>query len=269
MSGKSTAPTPAPEAELRDLLARWDTFLAKIQARFAEAKREAIDAVLGQLVDTDYDVAAVLTTTVAVEAQFRDLAQKIDATWDRIGPRVEALGGFDVYLEATEKGRTLGTRLRRQTRHLRAEIDGRVAEAYWAHARPLMDAPFACSQCGGRLEPQRDTFGSHYVTCPYCQTVNTYLPHSKVSKLAWYGADMMAAWRVLPERAQLEDLELASSTLRYDADDAERARLTADVQAARRHYQGRYHDERIAIWPAYAKTRDADIAREMAKYESR
>ena len=107
------------------------------------------------------------------------------------------------------------------------------------------------------------------MTCAYCQTVNTYLPPSKVSHLAWYGADMMAAWRVLPERAQLETVEERLNALRADGDPAERARLLAERDAARRRYQERYHDERIAIWPAYAKTRDADIAREMAKYRAR
>lgn len=264
---KSSAPTPTPDAELAALLARWDAFLAKIEARYEESRGQAIQAVLEQLRASDYDIASVLTTTVAVEAQFRGLPEKIDATWDRIGARVEALGGFQTSLDAGRKGDQLSMRLRTDTRALRSEIDGRVAEAFWAHAMPLFDEPFHCSQCGGRLQPRRDTFASHYVTCPYCQTVNTFLPHAKISQLAWYGADMVARWRVLPERAPIQKLEEEFSALRRDVGLARAQEVYHRLEAAERRYQAAYHDARIAIWPAYAKTRDADIGREMRKFE--
>ena len=239
---KSTAPAASPQQQLADLLQRWDAFLTKLEARYDESREQAIQAVLHQLREADYDIASVLTTTVAVEAQFRGLTEKIDQTWDKIGPQVEALGGFDVSLKAGDKGRALGQRLRTDTRHLRVEIDGRVAEAFWAHVMPLFDVPFHCSQCGGKLTPQRDTFKSHYVTCPYCQSVNTFLPHAKISQLQWYGADMIAAWRVLPERAPLLALEEEFSALRRDVGLAVAQEVYGRLLAAERHYQEAYHD---------------------------
>ena len=48
---------------------------------------------------------------------------------------------------------------------------------------------FHCSQCGANLEIKELYFISTYITCPYCQTQNTFVPSDKMREFEFVAKD--------------------------------------------------------------------------------
>ena len=52
-----------------------------------------------------------------------------------------------------------------------------------------MKDKFHCSQCGANLEIKELYFISTYITCPYCQTQNTFVPSDKMREFEFVAKD--------------------------------------------------------------------------------
>ena len=93
---------------------------------------------------------------------------------------------------------------------------------------------FHCSQCGANLEIKELYFISTYITCPYCQTQNTFVPSDKMREFEFVTKDFA-------EEKTREEEKLYEKISSSDAASAEEEFLA-------------YFLLRVAVWKIVADT---------------
>lgn len=231
-----------------ELITRWDSFLRKIEARFDESLQQGEQAVLESLDDNDYDYFASLRMLSAVRTQlYESLIRKIDDTWQQqVYPQMMAHGSW--WADEAGKGYRLADGLNDRMDRWYYIAEGRLSEKYYRHAIALINRNFTCTQCNAPLEIQKDFFRAQYVSCRFCNAVNTFEPDTKYAMIGWNVVDSMAALYALEEHDAMRR--------------ANRDGKTGYEQAVRRYHE-RYFDERIKLLPHTALTREQDIERKL------
>lgn len=229
-----------------ELIARWDAFLRKIGDRFEESLLQGEQAVLESLEENNYDFYTSLRTLMAIRSQLdASLIRKIDETWQQqVSPLMQADGGY--WIEESYKGHQLSDNLHERLSLWQYITEGKLARKYYDHTILLINRDFCCTQCNGPLQVQKDFFMAQYVTCGYCNTVNTFEPETKYTTIGWNVVDSIAALNALQE---YKDMLKAQTGGNYE-------------QAVRRYYE-KYFGERIKLMPHTAATREQDIERKI------
>lgn len=233
------------------LIQRWDSFLEKITIRFEESLTQGEAAVMESLDDNDYDYYASYRTLRAIEIQIRSsLIEKINTTWsEQVEPLMRADGGM-YWAEESHKGYHLQDELSDRLSTWVDITEGHLSQKYYDHAITLINQDFRCTQCHAPLEIKKDFFLSQYVTCRYCNTVNTFEPQTKYATIGWNIVNNIAA---------LHSMDAYSAVRNTSRDDR-----SAYEQALRTYYE-KYFDERIKLMPHSAATRERDIELEIKK----
>lgn len=233
------------------LIQRWDHFLEKITIRFEESLIQGKAAVMESLEDNDYDYYASYRALRAIEMQIRSsLIEKIDITWiEQVEPSMRADGGI-YWADESRKGYRLQDELSDRLSVWVNITEGHLSQKYYDHAIQLIHQDFKCTQCHAPLEVKKNFFLSQYVTCGYCNTVNTFEPQTKYATIGW---------NIINNIAALHSMEAYDAVRKTPREDRR-----AYEQALRNYYE-KYFDERIKLMPHSAATRERDIELEIKK----
>lgn len=230
----------------QELITRWDTFLQKMDTRFEESLHQAEQAVLDSLDENDFEYYTSLRTLMAIRSQlYESLIRKVDETWhSQVEPAMRADG--DYWPDESFKGYRLTESMNDRISEWQFLTEGKLAQKYYDHAITLINRNFHCKQCNAPLQVKKDFFMAQYVTCEYCNTVNTFEPETKYTTIGWNVVDSISAFRSADEYRAMES-----------------ARGKAGYQQAIRTYYEKYFDERIKLMPHTSHTREQDIERKI------
>lgn len=178
-------------------LARWQSFLEKIEARHEELLTAARESLPGLVPASDFDVQPFSVAMMAIRAQCLGLSQKIDRTWsDSAEAAVEAEGAETD--QARDLGHASSWRMELSLRRTEVEVAAAAAETLTERARAELARGFKCTHCGGPLTPKESVFRSHYLPCGFCKTMNTFEPGMAARMIEHFAA------HALGERAALD-----------------------------------------------------------------
>jgi hypothetical protein len=247
-------PTPSQAAS------RWSAFLDKIEGRFHELVGSSEQA-LPELVDlSGFELTPFMNALTAVRVQCMELIHKVETTWHgQVEAAFEAeLGegaGPRARIEAErERGEALAFKLEQELRQAEVQIAALAAERIVAQARKTLGADFKCSHCSAPLAVKEQFFRSYYVTCQFCQTVNTFEPGTVARQVEHFSVHALAERAALPENLQFLQAEHRYRCSRGAASTAAREKLV-EVYGV---YIDKYLSERIRWLPDLEKTRQKD-----------
>lgn len=249
------------------LIKRWDGFLNKIEERFNESLQQAEEACLDQLVESDYDYTTVLKTWMGIKAQIYNLIQKIDETWhQKVEPEMRAVGG-DFWTDESFKSSELNDKLSLELDKFQTILEGKISKQFYDHAIQVSNKDFYCTQCNGKLEVVNDLFRDQYITCNYCQTVNTFQPEVKYLQIGWGIIDNILKAELLPDHQHVEKaVEAIHNQRRPIQDKALEEKLWQDYKTVFFNYHEKFFKKRIEMKSDEAKRYEADMKRKTLEF---
>lgn len=246
-----------------ELIHRWDNFLTKIENRFNESLEQAEAACLEQLQETDYDLYTVMGSMQGIDAQLRNLIKKIDETWhSTVQPEMRFVGDF--WINEYHKGIELNEKLYAVHTKFNRNLDYKLAILSYDNMMLKATKHINCSQCNAEVAVRLDVFRAQYLTCKFCNAVNTFEPESNFQMLGWSVVDNIATVRAQKEYDAMNNaLELIGSY---------RGQAPADYWDAYEKtynaYWEKYFHERIKLNAEAADRLDADLARKKKEFNS-
>lgn len=209
---ENVSKTDSPNHKKNELIQRWDTFLAKIEERFHTSVAQAKDALMEQLVETNYDYKATLRAWGSMRQKILKITDQIDLIWDtKVEPEMEELDELhdmeSFHIDEGFKGDNLSEKLYELMAVYAIEIEGAIAEAFYSHAVKAIERDFLCTQCNSPLEVKKDVFRLQYVDCQYCNTTNTYQPDVKYNQIGWFAIDALVELECMEEFKALQAIE--------------------------------------------------------------
>ncbi|MDH6308655.1 hypothetical protein M2451_000966 [Dysgonomonas sp. PFB1-18] len=242
-----------------ELAARWDTFLVKIKERFHEMSEQGKEAVLESLDNNNYDYYSSFRTLSSIKAQLQDsIINKIDKVWrDQVEPLMMADG--DSYsIDKRHKGHNLRKQLSDEIHDWMFVCEGLLSEKYYQYAIQLVNKDFRCTQCNSPVQITKNLFQSHYVTCSYCNTVNSFVPETKYVQIGWNVVNNISAYSALAEWRAVYKLQ--QRTRNDDRDE-----YLEQYKEACRAYLKKYFEKRIELMPHTKETYEKDFAEALNK----
>lgn len=207
-------------ATKQEFIQRWDAFLQKIEARFNESLQHAEEACVEQLIATDYDYFTTMRTWMGIRAQIDQLTKKIDETWStKVQPQMEALADDYWYHDEMLKQHDVNEKLVYQLEDFQIQLEGKLSKLFYDHAIQIANKDFNCSQCNASIDIVKDLFRAQYITCNYCQTVNTFEPETKYVQVGWGIIDNIVALELLPLKQQMNSAFEKIQELRHPVTD--------------------------------------------------
>ncbi|MDR6760131.1 DNA-directed RNA polymerase subunit RPC12/RpoP [Flavobacterium sp. 2755] len=182
-------------AELQESQQRWFAFLEKLEAKMEELATASIPE-LKQLLQEDEDLYKrtfhrVLSGINGQLNNIRDKArdtyeEKIDSIYYDLDSRISVLDKHhdllsdfrsacsDRYNDFDDKFDYWRKQIEKtQERDLEIEYK-KILDEYEA-----IKNKFSCTQCGGNIEIEKIFLIETYISCPYCQTQNTFAPSTQ------------------------------------------------------------------------------------------
>lgn len=250
-------------ATKEELINKWNTFLTKIKVRFKESLNHAEDACVSQLIESDYDYETTMRTWQGIKAQIRQLSDKIDTVWDeKVEPEMEAIGDFasDEY----NKGSDLNDKLEEDLTAFERQLEGKLSQLFYDHAIKIADKIHNCTQCQAEIQIRSDLFRAQYITCSYCNAVNTIQPEAKFLKVGWGVVDNIAKVKT---QIQFRGMENAVEAIRLYRGQAP-ADYWETYEKAYTIYWDSFFKERIKLNSELEKRYDDDMNRKRKEFEN-
>ncbi len=260
--------TPKQEnPEFLAVVAKWDVFLDRIKTRFLDSLVDAEEALLSNLEESDYDIQPTMTAWAGIKSQLMALGEKIDTTFDeKVKPQMlQYKEHFDL-LDQRAKGAFLREKIiLKGLRRFEIVLEGKISTRFYNHAVKFLNEDFYCTQCSAKIEVRKDLFRAHYVSCDYCNTVNTFTPNDKISQIRWV-VDNIAKFQAIEEwdakiKAENELNEMPTWSRNMDIT-PHRVALEKQENADKAFWL-KYFTVRAMFLPEYQKTIEHDIAVKM------
>ncbi|WP_282117432.1 hypothetical protein [Cellulophaga baltica] len=250
-------------ASKEELIQRWDSFLQKIEVRFNESLGHAEEACHEQLVATTYEYDTVMRSWSGMKAQVHVLIEKIDEIWaGKVAPEMEALGDFAH--DEGNKAYDLSHKLLYSLEDFQRKLEGELSQKFYDHAIQVANKKASCSQCNADLEIKKDIFRAQYISCTFCNTVNTIAPETTFIKIGWGIVDHIAA---LKTTAQYKAMTAAEEAIRAYRGKAP-ASFWTDYYTVYNTYWSAYFTERMALNTDLKERYDSDMARKHKEFEN-
>lgn len=245
-----------------ELIQRWDSFLKKIEVRFKESLSHAEAACMEQLIESDYDYTTSFRTWLGIKAQIRSIADKIDQVWEeKVEAQMRLEGNF--WLDENSKGNRLKDKLYVELNRFETLLEGQMSQCFYEHAIQIANQNFECSQCKAALEIQKDLFRSQYVTCHYCNTVNTFEPENKFVEIGWNVISNIAAMNCIEEYDKMQHLENQVTQSRNH----NQGQYIEAYKQAYKDYYTKFFKARIGMQPNLEERYTADMERKQKELE--
>ena len=188
---------------MKDLEQRFRVFIEKLTER-AESLAEETRGAIQEIYDEDADPykRSFGNFLMGVKGQFKGIIDKAEEVFkQQIKPHAPSFlktqtpeGELqeqwfrkihDDFEKWKDKMRDLADSIENHVKKPSAEEKLReIVEEYNA-----VKDKFHCSQCGANLEIKELYFISTYITCPYCQTQNTFVPSDKMREFEFVAKD--------------------------------------------------------------------------------
>ena len=188
---------------MKDLEQRFRVFIEKLTERAESLAEETSDAIQ-EIYDEDADPykRSFGNFLMGVKGQFKGIIDKAEEVFkQQIKPHAPSFlktqtpeGELqeqwfrkihDDFEKWKDKMRDLAESIENQMKKPSAEEKlHEIVEEYNA-----VKDKFHCSQCGANLEIKELYFISTYITCPYCQTQNTFVPSDKMREFEFVAKD--------------------------------------------------------------------------------
>jgi len=203
---EDTGHEPAWLAEMNEIRQRWFVFLEKLETRMDELGEAALPDLREAFNQADDPYkqlhSRMLSGIKGQLEQMRDKArkteeEKIDAFYDRWEDDVDFGGAWHDQLSQFRDD--TGDRFRRFEERIeswRQKLDATAEQDLEIEYQKLLDEyeqikdKFHCKQCGGNIRIEKMFFIATYITCPYCQTQNTFEPSSQARGLEHLGRSL-------------------------------------------------------------------------------
>ncbi len=169
------------------LVEKWDGFLDKMKTRFFESLINAEEALLDNLEESNYDLNPTMVAWQGIKSQLMALGNKVNTTFDeKVLPQMLQYKEHYDLLDQTAKGTYLREKVMfKGIKRFEIILEGKVSTKFYKHAVTFLNEDFNCTQCSAKVEVNKDIFHAHYVSCNYCNTVNTFTPNDKISGIRW------------------------------------------------------------------------------------
>ena len=272
--GKKEEKEETQNPEFLALIAKWDSFLEKIETRFTESLAPAEEAVLDQLEEGNYDMVSNMTAWSGIKSQLLKLEDKIETTFDeKVGPQMlEYIERWDL-IDQDQKGVKLRESFRPRIERFEIILEGKVAQRFYNHAIQFLNEDFHCTQCSGKLEIKKDIFRTHYVGCDYCNTTNTFTPNNKITEIRWV-VDNIAKHKALKEWDEKEKAREDCKSIRSPRDEDSKTELANAYdlwEEKEKAFWTTYFTERATYVSDYKDTivYDVEVKMEWAFYDDK
>ncbi|MDB4292348.1 hypothetical protein N9954_03015 [Maribacter sp.] len=247
----------------QELIERWNAFLQKIENRFAESLAYAEEACSEQLVSTDYEYETVLRSWQGMKAQVHELIRKIDVVWDtKVMPEMRSLGDF--YIDEGYKASDTNDRLTEELFAFERKLEGKLAQRFYDHAIQVANKKASCSQCNADIAIRKDIFRAQYISCGYCNTVNTVQPETKFLKIGWGIVDNIAK---IKAQREFDELGRTEEALRLQRKPVANS-YWINYENAYYGYWERFFKERITLNSEAAERYEDDMKRKRTEFEN-
>ncbi len=252
-------------SEFLKLVEKWDTFLNKMETRFNESLVNAKEALLENLEESDYDINPTMTAWQGIKSQLMAMGDKVDSTFDeKVLPQMlKYKEHYELLNEAAKATHLREKVILKKIMLFEIEIEGEVSQRFYNHAIQFLNKDFHCTQCSAKLEVRKDIFRAHYVTCDYCNTVNTFIPNDKISQIRWI-VDNVAKYNCINEWKAMKNAEEEYQALRSWSEGEDMSQHKIKIknwEDASRTYWTKYFTLRSEYLPEYAETiaHDTDV----------
>ena len=255
------------EAQTAPLIARWDTFLGKLNGTMRDTLADAEPALLELIVDPDGGIEPFLQSMSSLRTQVINMMHRIDPTWrEKVRPLLQVADpdeeSWDELAERC-KGSELSDSSSEVYERWATLVNGRGAELVYEKMIKGARTAFRCTLCSADMEVTENLYRAHYETCPYCSGQNTYEPSTELRSVHYFTADHLARYRALDAHDALMVEHERCSKVRGPVDDESLAAL----RKAHMTYYTRLLAERIKVVPEYESTFDADLQRYVLEFE--
>ncbi|MBS9766174.1 MAG: hypothetical protein KGV44_01385 [Flavobacteriaceae bacterium] len=251
----------------QELVQKWDNFLLNIENRFFQTLEQAEEASVDLLKESDYDYGKTIQAFAGMKGQIENLIQKIDTTWDnKVRPKMELTFGNSDWVDESKKGSNLSAKLWDKLQEFEIILEGKISQLFYNHTIAIADENFHCSQCNAKLQIVKTLFRSQYITCDYCDTVNTFQPETKFKELGWGIVDNIVKLNLLEEQkalhkhySNLKELEQIGKATQEDFENYKTKYLA---------YWERFFKERIQLNSDCEKRFNEDMQRKLKELNS-
>ncbi|GEM_PF-954757 len=256
------------------LVDKWDAFLKKIDSRFNESLVHAEEAIMDNLVESDYDMLPTERAWGGIKSQLQDLSKKIEKTFKKnVKPQMLAYVERGDIIDQDQKGTLLGDSFYTRIERFEIILEGKIAQKFYNHAIQFLNEDFQCSQCSAKLEVKKDIFRSHYVSCDYCNTVNTFTPNDKIAEIRWV-IENIAKYKALGEWDQKIKAHKACKNIPSlsEKEDKTDLKIAYDYwEVKEKDFWTKYFTERAAFLPEYEESieHDVDVKMKLFFYDDR
>jgi hypothetical protein len=248
------------------LIKKWDTFLEKIKTRFEESLVNAEEAILDNLNESNYDLSPTLQAWNGIKSQLSSLSDKIDETYDKkVLPQMLNYVKHYETIDQSIKGSNLRSVIYQRIERFEIVIEGKVSQRFYNHAVKELDKDFHCTQCSAKLNLKKDVFHAHYVSCDYCNTVNTFTPNDKIAQIRWV-VDNIAKYDVISDWDQMTQAKDEFDQIRPPGekqDNSEYINAFKKREETERQFWTNYFLARSEFLPLYKETIEHDVDNKM------
>ncbi len=260
------------QAEFIELVKRWDAFLINIEGRFEDLLSHAESAVMDNLVTSNFDILPTTRAWNGIKSQLMGLMQKIEDTFDdNVKPKMQAFKEDYDLIDESKKGTRLAESIYHRINRCEIELEGKLALKFYDHAIQFLNEDFNCSQCGGKVNARNDLFRSHYLSCDYCNTVNTFTPNSKVNEIQGFAIDNIAKYKAIQEWEEMEKAEQLFGEIRCPHGTEDKTNYINGFKRREetlRTYWNKYYNERSQLLPETKASIESDVENKMKHFYS-
>lgn len=250
-------------ATKEELMARWDAFLSKIEDRFNESLAHAEESCIAQLQESDYDYETVMRSWQGMKATIRELIKKVDEVWqDKVEYEMRAVGDF--WSDENIKRSELTDRLEDELGSFERQLEGKLSQLFYDHAIKLADKKQRCTQCNADIQIRNDLFRAQYITCNYCNAINTIAPETKFLKVGWGVVDNIAKIKC---QAEFDAMETSIEAIQKHRGQAPSSYWDS-YEKAYFNYWERFFVERIKLNIEAKERYDNDMARKRKEFDT-
>lgn len=248
--------------EFLKLVEKWDAFLGKMATRFNESLVNAEEALIDNLEESDYDINPTMTAWQGIKSQLQGLRTKIDTTFDdKVAPQMlEYIERWDL-IDEDQKGVRLGEGFLDRIERFEIILEGKISTKFYDHAVKGLNENFKCTQCSAKIEVRKDVFHSHYVSCEYCNTVNTFTPNDKITQIRWV-VDNLAKYTAITEWDIMQQAKKEFQDIRPPSEEQDKTEYIAAYkkrEETERTFWTKYFTERSEFLPDYKETIEHDV----------
>lgn len=190
--------------EFKQLVERWDSFLAKIQTRFHEVIQQSEEPLNAVIENLQYDNVIIHNIKTGLQDQtVVQLSKKTDEGWSKMESEMSRLGvSWDLITQQHKKADEMKYRLAAEFQQFEVKTYATAARKILDNVKKHIDMNklHSCTQCAAELPIRIYSFMAVNIKCDSCGSVNTYQPDDRIRALEYYVLNHLAEEHAFPAK---------------------------------------------------------------------